>query len=136
MGKNRWINGNGVFQCRSRGSCSVNLEADYNRKKDIVFTWILPNGDTFTGKNPPSFKVGYGDFMVKLQVRDTITGEESENILKIHHAPIPKASKKVSTKSSKYTLDLKDATLDIGGGVTPEHSSMSLFQSLLALFVL
>jgi hypothetical protein len=64
-----------------------------------------------------------------------ITGEQLENILTIHHSPIPKAPKKASSKSSKYTLDLKDATTDIGGGHIVE-SSMSLPQSLLAIFVL
>ncbi|MEI6710800.1 MAG: hypothetical protein WCK88_00575 [bacterium] len=59
MSKNRWIGEDGVFQCRSRGSCSVNLEAEYNRKKDITYTWILPNEETFVGKNPSSFKIPY-----------------------------------------------------------------------------
>jgi hypothetical protein len=113
MTKNRWIDDHHVFQCRSRGSCSVNLTAEYNRKKDILYTWTLPNGDSFVGKNPPSFKVGYGDFVIKLSVADTITGENQEKILYIHHSPIPKVPKKASTKSLKYTLDLKEAPMDL-----------------------
>ncbi len=97
MSKNRWIEEDGTFQCRSRGSCSVNLEADYNRKKDLVYTWTLPSGDIFVGKNPPSFKVGYGDFTVKLEVSDTVTGENRETKLRIHHSAIPKAPKKASS---------------------------------------
>lgn len=59
MTKNRWRDLDGVFQCRSRGSCSVNLTAEYNRKDETLYTWTLPTGEIFTGKNPPSFKVGY-----------------------------------------------------------------------------
>lgn len=47
MSKNRWVGEDGVFQCRSRGSCSVNLEADYNRKKDLEYIWTLPSGEVF-----------------------------------------------------------------------------------------
>lgn len=85
MSKNRWIGEDGIFQCRSRGSCSVNLQAEYNRKKDILSTWTLPNGEIFVGKNPPSFKIPYGDFVVKVTLSDTITSETSDIELHIHH---------------------------------------------------
>ncbi len=57
MSKNRWIANDGIFYCQSRGSCSVNLQAEYNRKKDLLYRWILPSGEIFIGKNPPGFKV-------------------------------------------------------------------------------
>jgi hypothetical protein len=44
--------------------------------------------------------------------------------------------KKASTKSLKYTLDLKEAPMDLWGGTTPEVSSISLNQSLFVLFIL
>ncbi len=135
MSKNRWLDTNGVFQCRSRGSCSVNLTAEYNRKNDLLYTWVLPSGEIFTGKNPPSFKIEYGDFLVRLSVEDSITGESFKKVLQIHHEAIPKAPKKTSSSASKYIFDLKDAS-DTGGGALPEVTQLSFSQSLLALFVL
>gem|GEM_PF-3047235 len=86
----------------------------------------------FTGKNPKSFKVGYGDFSIQLRITDDITQEELTHTLIIHHNLIPKAAKKTSS-SSKYTLDFKDATQDIGGGILPEKSSTNLTSILLVL---
>jgi hypothetical protein len=99
----------------------VNLTADVNRKKDISYEWILPDGTISREKNPPAFKLAYGEYTATLKITDEITGEKMESVFKIQHRTIPKAPKKAP--SSKYTIDLKDATLDIGGGVTPEKSS-------------
>lgn len=135
MTKNRWIGTDRIFYCQSRGLCSLNVVAEYNRQKNLIYTWKLPNGDKFIGKNPTSFKLGYGRYIIELTVRDEITGEEKRDILIIQHHPIPKTAKKTSSAREKYILDFKDATKDIGGGVLPENT-FSLSQSLLALFVL
>ncbi len=134
--KNRWIADDGVFHCLSRGSCSVNLTAEVNRRADIRYEWLLPDGTTYSEKNPPALKLEYGDYTVTLKVTDAITGESTESKLQIQHRAIPKAAKKVSSKSSKYTIDLKDATLDIGGGVMPESSSSGIWGTLITLLLL
>jgi len=82
---NRWIGIDGIFYCRSRGSCSVNVIADYNRKNALKYEWTLPSGEIFIGKNPPSMKVSYGDFFIKLIVIDEITGERTETVLTVKH---------------------------------------------------
>lgn len=123
---NRWRGEDGVFHCLSRGSCSVNLIAEVNRKTGIRYEWILPDGSASTEKNPPALKLGYGDSTATLKITDEITGESTESQLHIQHRAIPKAAKKASSPSSKYTIDLKDATLDIGGGVMPESSSSGI----------
>jgi len=75
MSKNRWMGTDGIFYCRSRVSCSVNLIAEYNRKNTVKYEWTLPSGEIFLGKNPPSIKVPYGDFSIQLVVTDEITEE-------------------------------------------------------------
>jgi hypothetical protein len=113
----------GIFHCLSRGSCSVNLTAEVNRKKDIRYEWTLPDGTVSIEKNPPALKLAYGDSTATLKITDEITGEKVESVFRVQHRAIPKAPKKASSTSSKYTIDLKDATLDTGGGVMPEPSS-------------
>lgn len=135
MSKNRWLWNDGTFQCRSRWKCSINLTASHNRKNNILYEWILPSGEIFTGKNPKSFSVWYGDFIVKMKMIDTITREEYIKIIPIHHSPIPKKAKKSKTTVSKYLFDIKDPK-DSGWGVILEPNSFNISQILLAFFVL
>lgn len=111
--------------------CSINVIAEFNRKNAIRYEWVLPSGEIFIGKNPSSFKIPYGNFIIKLVAIDEITGEQVEASLVIHHQAIPKVTKKSS--SSNYTIDLKDATLDTGGGGIDEESPVNLGGILLVL---
>jgi len=95
--------------------CLINFIAEINRIKDIRYEWFLPDGTTFFEKNPPALKLSYGDYTATLKITDEITGESLEIVFKIQHRAIPKAAKKASSQSTKYTIDLKDATLDTGG---------------------
>ena len=108
----------------SRGSCSVNLTAEVNRKKDISYEWVLPDGTVSREKNPLALKLPYGDYTATLKINDEITGENVESVFRVNHRAIPKAPQKAP--SSKYTIDLKDATLDAGGGALPEQSSAGI----------
>lgn len=70
--KNRWLDGQ-TFHCQSRGSCSVNVAALVNRKKNITYTWTMPDGSTLTEKNPKAVKISYGTYFITLHVVDEIT---------------------------------------------------------------
>ncbi len=117
---NRWQEGS-VFHCRSRGSCSVNLTVETNRKEDVDYFWIFPDGSLDDRKNPGAIKVGYGQHEVLLIMSDALSEESLIQSIQIDHRPIPKKSKKPA--SSNYTLDIKDVPQDIGGGFLIEEST-------------
>jgi endonuclease YncB( thermonuclease family) len=129
---NRWLEWD-VFHCRSRGSCSVNVTAETNREEDVTYFWIFPDGSVSDEKNPLSTKLEYGQYEILLFTYDDITGEIASSIIQIDHRPIPKKAKS-SSKSTKYTLDLKDVPEDIGGGVVLD-TDMTL-KGLIAQIVL
>lgn len=131
MTDNRWLEGD-VFHCRSRGSCSVNIAGESNRKDGVLYWWIMPDDSVSDEKNPGAMKLEYGPYEILLIATDTITGEVATQTLQIDHKPIPKKIKK--STSSKYTLDLKDVPQDKGGGVV-YHEKDPLLKLLMSLTI-
>ncbi len=118
---NRWREWD-VFHCRSREFCSVNVIAETNREDEVSYLWIFPDGSVSDERNPGALKLPFGQYEMMLITLDEITGEALSSLLKIDHQPIPKKAKTTS-KSSKYTLDMKDMPQDIGGGVEIQGDS-------------
>lgn len=133
MTTNRWMQDE-IFYCRSRSTCSVNVEAVSNRDDHVSYIWILPDGSLSEKKNPTATKIPHGDFEVILIATDMITGEIITDSLSIKHTTIPKKTSSRSSSTTKFTLDIKDAPQDIGGGVSPERKPFWI-QAVLVLFL-
>lgn len=69
---NRWLE-NDIFYCRSRGSCSLNVTAESNRKDAVAYWWILPDESVSDEKNPRAIKLSYGQYDILLISTDMIT---------------------------------------------------------------
>ncbi len=111
--------------------------AESNRRDNIEYLWILPDGSMTDSKNPANLTLGYGQYDLMLILADGITEEISVVSLHIDHRPIPKALKKsTSVPSSNYTLDLKDVPQDMGGGGATLDKKTPLKHLILNLVVL
>ena len=115
----------------------MNVTAETNREGDVSYFWLFPDGSVSDEINPLSMKLEYGQYEIILVILDDVTGETTASILRIDHQPIPKKAKS-SSKSTKYTLDLKDVPQDAGGGVAIDADATLeglIMQILLVLFL-
>lgn|GEM_PF-1326848 len=103
----------------------------------MTYFWIFPDGSVSDEKNPLSTKLEYGQYEILLFTYDDITGEIASSIIQIDHRPIPKKAKS-SSKSTKYTLDIKDVPEDIGGGVAldTDMTLKGLIAQIILVFIL
>lgn len=98
---NRWTEGDRMY-CRSRGSCSINLDVDVDDKSGLEYVWKFDDQWIYK-KNPKAIKYNYGEHRIKLEIYDPVTESFWTKNLYFHHLPIPKKNSTRATKKRKTT---------------------------------
>ena len=97
-GKNINEQNNSIF-CTTKTTCSLNFI--FSGSNDYIYSWRMPDGSYFSGKNPKSIQLSPWSYTILGFVTNKFTGEITEMNTQISIAKIQSAIKKRTMKNTK-----------------------------------